>query len=78
MRIKIHEDWISFHVFLLQWEEIQVIFYCAYSCLYKGGGGTWLLCRHFERLGLVLVPGAAPVLLGGILCMLQKVLIILF
>lgn len=38
MRVKIHEDWISFHVFLLWWKEIQVISDSAYSCLYKGGG----------------------------------------
>ena len=25
MRVKIHEDWISFHVFLLQWKEMQVL-----------------------------------------------------
>lgn len=27
MHVKIHEDGISFHVFLLQWKEMQVVFW---------------------------------------------------
>lgn len=27
MRVKIHEDEVSFHVFLLQWKELQVVFW---------------------------------------------------
>lgn len=52
MRVKIHEDWISFHVFLLQWKEIHVISDCAYSCLYKGVGGCWLMQREGHVVAL--------------------------